>query len=86
MGGNTLNYVAHEVLPAHAGCFGLDIGPETAAAFSAAMISCRTLFWNGPMGRFEVPGFAHGTQAIAAALGNATDNGATTVIGGETLP
>eukprot|EP00878_Enallax_costatus_P015074 GHUV01015784.1.p1 GENE.GHUV01015784.1~~GHUV01015784.1.p1 ORF type:complete len:434 (+),score=93.64 GHUV01015784.1:211-1512(+) len=64
------------------GCFGLDIGPKTAAAFIAAMKSCRTLFWNGPMGRFEVPGFAQGTAAIAAAMGDATENGVTTVIGG----
>eukprot|EP00878_Enallax_costatus_P034143 GHUV01037788.1.p2 GENE.GHUV01037788.1~~GHUV01037788.1.p2 ORF type:complete len:109 (-),score=20.54 GHUV01037788.1:476-802(-) len=66
----------------YAGCFGLDIGPKTAAAFIAAMKSCRTLFWNGPMGRFEVPGFAQGTAAIAAAMGDATENGVTTVIGG----
>lgn len=66
----------------HTGCFGLDIGPQTASAFSEAMLRCKTLFWNGPMGRFEVPGFAAGTHTIARAMGAATAAGATTVIGG----
>lgn len=73
------------LLSLHAGCFGLDIGPQTVAAFRAAIMSCRTLFWNGPMGRFEVPGFAQGTEAVATAMGRATESGATTVIGGEVL-
>ena len=47
---------------------GLDIGPETAAAFSAALVQCKTVFWNGPMGVFEFPNFAHGTQVVAEAL------------------
>lgn len=68
--------------PLLTGCFGLDIGPNTATAFEVAVLGCRTLFWNGPMGRCEVPGFAVGTQAVAAALGKATAGGATTIIGG----
>jgi hypothetical protein len=65
-----------------AGCFGLDIGPKTAQLFAEAVAGCKTLFWNGPMGRFEVPGFAAGTEAIARAMSKATDAGATTVVGG----
>ncbi|KAF8068321.1 pgk [Scenedesmus sp. PABB004] len=65
-----------------AGCHGLDIGPASAAAFAEALVGCRTVFWNGPMGRFEVPGFAAGTAALARAVGAATEAGATTVIGG----
>ena len=47
---------------------GLDIGPDSARAFAAAVSSSKTVFWNGPMGVFEFPNFAHGTKAIAAAL------------------
>eukprot|EP00879_Flechtneria_rotunda_P032612 GHRR01035854.1.p1 GENE.GHRR01035854.1~~GHRR01035854.1.p1 ORF type:complete len:221 (+),score=62.36 GHRR01035854.1:593-1255(+) len=64
------------------GCYGLDIGPKTAAAFSEAIQGCKLVFWNGPMGRFEVPGFAAGTAAVAEALGHATENGSITVVGG----
>ncbi|WP_433677390.1 phosphoglycerate kinase [Microbacterium gorillae] len=47
---------------------GLDIGPDTAAAFAAAVRGSRTVFWNGPMGVFEFPAFANGTRAVAEAL------------------
>ena len=47
---------------------GLDIGPDSAAAFAAAIESCQTVFWNGPMGVFEFPNFAHGTKVVAQAL------------------
>jgi phosphoglycerate kinase len=47
---------------------GLDIGPDSAAAFAAAIESCQTVFWNGPMGVFEFPNFAHGTKVVAKAL------------------
>ena len=47
---------------------GLDIGPESAATFAKAITECKTLFWNGPMGVFEFPNFAHGTKVVAEAL------------------
>ena len=47
---------------------GLDIGPVTAQAFATAIIRCKTVFWNGPMGVFEFPAFAAGTKVVAEAL------------------
>ncbi len=47
---------------------GLDIGPESARAFAAALADARTVFWNGPMGVFEFDAFADGTRAVAEAL------------------
>ncbi len=47
---------------------GLDIGPESAKTFAAAISSCKTVFWNGPMGVFEFPAFANGTKVVAGAL------------------
>ena len=58
--------VAASEIPADA--LGLDIGPESGAAFAAALADARTVFWNGPMGVFEVPAFAEGTRAVADAL------------------
>ncbi|PTW91764.1 phosphoglycerate kinase [Microbacteriaceae bacterium MWH-Ta3] len=59
---------AIEDTPFGASGLGLDIGPETAANFAALVESSKTVFWNGPMGVFEIPAFAEGTRAIAAAL------------------
>ncbi|GBF99580.1 phosphoglycerate kinase [Raphidocelis subcapitata] len=64
------------------GSFGVDIGPATAAAYAEALEACETLFWNGPMGRFEVPEFGGGTNALIAAVTAATKRGAATCIGG----
>jgi phosphoglycerate kinase len=47
---------------------GLDIGPEAAKDFATAIASCKTVFWNGPMGVFEFPAFANGTKVVAEAL------------------
>ena len=58
---------------------GLDIGPETAKIFSAAVADAKTVVWNGPMGCFEMPNFAHGTEAVAQAL---AETDAVTIIGG----
>ena len=60
---------------------GLDIGPESAAAFAAALSDARTVFWNGPMGVFEVAAFAEGTRAVAQAL--TTVDGLSVVGGGD---
>ncbi len=51
-----------------AGSLGLDIGPESAVAFGAALADAKTVFWNGPMGVFETEAFAGGTLAVAEAL------------------
>ncbi|WP_026554836.1 phosphoglycerate kinase [Arthrobacter sp. 35W] len=61
---------------------GLDIGPESGAAFAAAIESAKTVFWNGPMGVFEFPAFAEGTRAVAAALAANSASGGFTVVGG----
>ncbi|MCL2837596.1 MAG: phosphoglycerate kinase [Oscillospiraceae bacterium] len=58
---------------------GLDIGPETIAAFTAAIAGAKTVLWNGPMGVFEMPNFAAGTKAIAKAVSEVVG---TTIIGG----
>jgi phosphoglycerate kinase len=59
-----------------------DIGPQTAASYSRAIASAKTVIWNGPMGVFETPPFDHGTRAIADAMANATVKGTTTIVGG----
>lgn len=65
------------------GWMSLDIGPETGAAYAAAIADSKTVFWNGPMGVFEFPNFADGTKAVAEAMIAATrDNGSFTVVGG----
>ena len=58
---------------------GLDIGPESAESFAAAIRSCKTVFWNGPMGVFEFPAFASGTKVVAQAL---TEVSGISVVGG----
>jgi phosphoglycerate kinase len=58
--------VSADAIPADQ--MGLDIGPDSAAAFATAIESCQTVFWNGPMGVFEFPNFAHGTKVVAEAL------------------
>ena len=75
----------HSVVDAHAipaDRMGLDIGPESAKVFAAKLADARTVFWNGPMGAFEMAPYAAGTKAVAEALALATSRGALTVIGG----
>ena len=60
---------------------GLDIGPESAAAFGAAIEKCHTVFWNGPMGVFEFPNLANGTKVVATSL--AKVQGISVVGGGD---
>jgi phosphoglycerate kinase len=64
------------------GLLGLDIGPKTRELYRQRILGARTVFWNGPMGMFEVPEFAPGTRAVADALAEATQRGARTVVGG----
>ena len=58
---------------------GLDIGPKTAELFAETVKTAKTVVWNGPMGAFEMPKFAAGTEAVAKAL---ADTEAVTIIGG----
>jgi phosphoglycerate kinase len=72
--------VAADAIPADR--LGLDIGPESAKLFAAKISDARTVFWNGPMGVFEMAPFAEGTRAVAQALVDVTRAGGLTVVGG----
>ncbi len=78
---------AHELLkvddPAIGDRMGLDIGPETAAAYTRAIADAKTVVWNGPMGVFEIEAFAAGTNAVAQAV--AAVNGTTIIGGGDSI-
>jgi len=65
------------------GWMALDIGPRTSARYAAEIAAAATVFWNGPMGRFELPPFATGTRAVADAV--ASTRATTVVGGGETV-
>lgn len=65
-----------------AGTVGMDIGPETIKLYHEEIVKAKTVVWNGPMGVFEMSNFAKGTNAVAHALVEATEKGATTVVGG----
>jgi phosphoglycerate kinase len=65
-----------------AGWQGLDAGPQSIALYREAILAARTIIWNGPPGVFEFEKFAGATKAMAAAIAEATANGATTVVGG----
>ncbi len=66
----------------NAGLVGLDIGVETIEIFKQALEGAKTIVWNGPMGMFEEKPFDEGTVAIAKAVAAATENGATSIVGG----
>lgn len=72
----------HDIVPAGAipaDRLGLDIGPESGKLFASRLAGTRTVFWNGPMGVFEMEPYANGTRAVAQGL---IDSGAFTVVGG----
>ena len=60
----------------------VDIGPRTVDAYRDALARAQTIFWNGPMGVFEMAPFAAGTNAIAQVMAERTDAGVTTIVGG----
>ena len=74
------HHVAEGEIPE--GQMGLDIGPATIKRYRHMLSSANTIVWNGPMGVFEMPNYARGTQAVAEAVAKATDRGAFTVAGG----
>ncbi|WP_106402750.1 phosphoglycerate kinase [Actinocorallia populi] len=69
--------VAADAIPADR--LGLDIGPESGRLFASRLADAKTVFWNGPMGVFEMEPYSHGTRAVAQGL---LDSGAFTVVGG----
>jgi phosphoglycerate kinase len=72
--------VAREAIPPDQAMF--DVGPATVERYAALVRAARTVLWNGPMGVFETPPFDAGTLGVARALAEATDAGATTIVGG----
>lgn len=64
------------------GWLGVDIGQKTISEFKKILSDAKTIVWNGPMGVFEIPDFAKGTEALAHTLADITSRGATTIVGG----
>ncbi len=60
----------------------VDLGEESRAAIEVALAPAKTVLWNGPLGVFEIPSFAHGTRAIARFLADRAEHGVTVVVGG----
>ncbi len=60
----------------------VDLGEESRAAIEVALANVKTVLWNGPVGVFEIPSFAHGTRAIARFLADKAEHGVTVVVGG----
>ncbi|HEX7241226.1 MAG TPA: phosphoglycerate kinase, partial [Longimicrobiaceae bacterium] len=78
--GQATQVVDREAVPADRTV--LDVGPRTVEAYRAVLATAKTVLWNGPMGVFEMPEFAKGTEGVALAVAEATDRGAVTVVGG----
>ena len=64
------------------GWIGVDIGPRTELLFADKIQGAKTVFWNGPVGIFEIPAFASGSITVAKVMAGATKNGAATILGG----
>ena len=79
---NDANTQICSVMDIPEGWEGLDAGPDSIAAFRAAIIPAKTILWNGPAGVFEMDKFTTGSRAIADAIVEATDNGAFSLVGG----
>jgi len=73
----TARIVPAQAIPA--GWMGMDIGPQTSAAYAAVVAGAGTVMWNGPMGVFEFPPFSAGTRAVAEAMAKSK---AVTIVGG----
>ena len=76
----TAHAVKRDAIPANEAM--LDIGPDSAQSYARAILSAKTVLWNGPMGVFENPPFDAGTRAVATAMAAATGKGAITIVGG----
>lgn len=76
---NSNEFLTVDVARIPDGYMGLDIGPKSIALFSEAIEAAGTVVWNGPMGVFEFPAFAAGTEAVAKAV---AESGAVTIVGG----
>ena len=76
---NTNEFLTVDTAMMPDGYMGLDIGPKTVRLFTEAIRGAGTVIWNGPMGVFEFPAFAYGTNAVAKAL---AESGAITIVGG----
>ena len=64
------------------GWMGLDIGPDSIRLFQEALVTCKTVIWNGPMGVFENDAYSNGTRSIAENLSNIAKNGVSVIAGG----
>ena len=78
--GGRAHAVKRDAIPASEAM--LDIGPDTAKSYARAIMTAKTVVWNGPMGVFETPPFDAGTRAVAQAMADATARGTTTIVGG----
>jgi phosphoglycerate kinase len=78
--GQATETVRRDAIPADRSA--LDVGPGTRRRYAEVLATAHTVLWNGPMGVFEIDEFAGGTEALARAVAEATDRGATTIIGG----
>ncbi len=79
---NDANHKISDNYSIEQGWMGLDLGPEAAEVFARVVKESKTILWNGPMGVFEMSNFAKGTNSIAQAVVEATENGGFSLIGG----